>query len=339
MLTRAYPRVVLSHTPTPIEFLKNMSRSLGGAQIWIKRDDCTGLAMGGNKSRQLEYYFGEAVAQDADTILITGAVQSNYVRCAVAAARKFGMDVEVQLEDRTADRPQVYHESGNPYLIKMMGARIHHYPEGEDEEGADAALYLIAENLKKEGKNPYVIPLADRHIPLGALGYVDCAEEILKQLDEHNIQINGVIVGTGSGATQAGLLAGLRAAGSKIDVYGFCVRRDQASQHLRVFEKAKTVADMIGHPHIISEDDIWVDDQVLGPGYGQLNEDVLHAIRKTAEWEGILLDPVYTGKAMAGLIALITNRRFTDAQNVLFLHSGGTPAVFGYPEIVEDLDL
>jgi len=336
MLTDKYPRAILSHTPTPVELLKNMTANLGGAQIWIKRDDCTGLAMGGNKSRQLEYYIGEAIAQNADTILITGAVQSNYARCAVAAARKYGMEVEVQLEDRTPDRPQEYHNSGNPYLMKMMGAKIHHYPDGEDEEGADNSLYAMAEKLKLAGKNPYVIPLAGSHTPLGALGYVDCAEEMLQQFDEQNLQIDGIIIGTGSGMTHAGLVAGLRALGSKIPIYGFCVRRDQASQTARVFEKTKIVAEMIGHPDIITTDDIWVDDRMLRPGYGQLNDDVLAAIHITAECEGILIDPVYTGKAMAGLIHLVESGHFTQNQNILFLHSGGTPAVFGYPEIIEE---
>lgn len=336
MLTDRYQRAILSHTPTPIEFMGNLSKRLDGAQIWIKRDDCTGLAMGGNKSRQLEYYFGEALAQKADTVLITGAVQSNYARCTVAAARKLGMDVEVQLEERTPNQSREYYSSGNPFLMKLMGAKIHHYPDGEDEEGADNALYARAEILKQEGKNPYVIPLAGSHKPIGALGYVDCAEELLQQLTDQNLDIDGIIIATGSGTTHAGLLAGLRAKGSKINVYGICVRRDQSAQASRVLTKTKIVAEMIGHPDIIDESDIWVDDAMLRPGYGQLNDDVLNAIRVTAESEGILLDPVYTGKSMAGLFSLVKSKHFTKNQNILFLHSGGTPAVFGYPKIIND---
>ena len=336
MLTNGYPRAILAHTPTPIELLRNMSDHLGGAQIWVKRDDCTGLAMGGNKVRQLEYYFGEALLKQADTILITGAVQSNYARCAAAAARKFGMAVEAQLEERTPGRRREYYHSGNPFLLKMMGARIHHYPGGEDEAGADEALYQRAEELKKVGKSPYVIPLANHHVPLGALGYVDCAEALLQQLDEMRLQIDGIVIATGSGATQAGLVAGLRALGSKIPVYGFCVRRDQKSQITRVLEKTNRVAAMINHPDIIKASDILVDDRMLHPGYGQLNPEVRAAIRTTAECEGILIDPVYTGKAMAGLLHLVESKHFAYDQKVLFLHSGGTPAVFGYPEIIED---
>ena len=333
-LTDKYPRVVLSHTPTPLEQLVNMSVKLGGPEIWIKRDDCTGLAMGGNKTRQLEYYFGEALRQGADTVLITGAIQSNYARCTVAAARKLGMDVEVQLEDRTPNRPDAYFNSGNPQLMRLMGARIHFYPDGEDEIGADKALYTRAEELEKCGKRPYVIPLAGHHPPLGALGYVDCAIEILEQIEQQSLDIGAIVIASGSGATHAGLVAGLRACGSPISVYGFCVRRDQQAQAVRVLEKTRIVAYMIGCSSPITEDDIWVNDATLQPGYGQLNAHALNAIKKTAEWEGILLDPVYTGKAMAGLIQLIEAAHFKPDQTVLFLHSGGTPALFGYPELV-----
>jgi len=333
-LTDNFPRVSLSHTPTPIEPLMNMSTKLSGPEIWIKRDDCTGLAMGGNKSRQLEYYFGEAVQQGADTILITGAVQSNYARCAVAAARKLGMDIEVQLEDRTPNRPEEYFNSGNPHLMKLMGATIHFYPDGEDEDGADKALYTRADELEKSGKQPYVIPLAGHHVPLGALGYVDCATELLEQLEQQNLTISHIVIASGSGATHAGLVAGLRACGSPIVVYGFCVRRDQQAQAARVLEKTRKVARMIKWSGAITEEDIWVSDGTLHPGYGQLNAAALGAIRKTAEWEGILLDPVYTGKAMAGLIHLIETAQFRQGQTVLFLHSGGTPALFGYPELI-----
>ena len=151
MLTDHYPSVALSHTPTPLECLTNLSDHLGGPRIWAKRDDCTGLAMGGNKARQLEFYIGDALSHGADTLLTTGATQSNHVRMTVAAARKLGLEVEVQLEKRVEGRQQAYYESGNPFLIKLMGAKIHFYPEGEDENGADAAMDARAEELCLEG--------------------------------------------------------------------------------------------------------------------------------------------------------------------------------------------
>ncbi|MBT5074179.1 MAG: D-cysteine desulfhydrase family protein [Kordiimonadaceae bacterium] len=335
MLTDKFPRAVLAHTPTPVERLDNLSDELGGPKIWIKRDDCTGLAFGGNKARQLEYYFGEAVQDNADTILITSAVQSNYSRTAVAAARKYGMDAVVQQEERVPDRPEEYYKSGNPYLSKLMGAHILSYPEGEDEEGADKAVFEQAEKLRAQGKTPYVIPLAGTHIPLGSLGYVDCAEEILGQIKAMDINIDAIICASGSGTTHAGLVAGLRAMASDIPVYGICVRRDKISQISRVFEKTGKVADMIGHKGIIKQDDIWLDDSVLSPGYGQLNDQVTEAIDLAAKCEGLLVDPVYTGKALAGLIELVRKGQFKKDQNIMFIHTGGAPALFGYPELVE----
>lgn len=334
MLTEKYPRAKLAHTPTPIEVLQRLSDKVGGPTIWVKRDDCTGLAFGGNKARQLEYYFGEAIRENADTILITSAVQSNYSRSAVAAARKYGMDVEVQLEERVPDRPSEYYQSGNPFLSKLMGARTFSYPDGEDEEGADNEVFKRAEELKKQGKVPYVIPLAGTHIPLGSLGYVDCAEELLIQVSERNIPLDAIVCASGSGTTHAGLLAGLRASGQNVPVYGICVRRDQVSQRERVLKKSKIVAEMLGFENIIEEGDVRLTDVTLSPGYGQLNDKVLEAIDLAATCEGLLVDPVYTGKALAGLIDLIRNGEFSKSDNILFIHTGGTPALFGYPELV-----
>ena len=176
-LVSDFPRVQLGHTPTPLELLDNVSAEFG-TRVWIKRDDCTGLAFGGNKSRQLEFYLGDALAKGADTLLTTGAVQSNHVRTTVAAARKLGLEVEVQLEHRVdRDQPE-YHQSGNPYLVRLMGATIHYYPVGEDEDGADAALEVRADALRQQGRTPYVIPLSNAHTPYGAFGYVEGAEEL-----------------------------------------------------------------------------------------------------------------------------------------------------------------
>lgn len=335
MLTDKFARVELAHTPTPLDRLGNLSDFLLGPRIWAKRDDCTGLAMGGNKARQLEFYIGDAQSKGADTLLTTGAVQSNHVRMTIAAARKMGMDVEVQLEKRVSGRRKEYFESGNPFLMKMMGAKIHYYPEGEDEDGADHALYTRSEELIKQGRTPYVIPLAENHVPYGALGYVKCAEELLEQFKQLNISIDGIVTASGSATTHAGLLTGLRALGSNIPVFGFCVRRDKTAQAVRVMNKCLKVADMIEHPGIVSQKDIWVDDRMLHPGYGQLNDNLLEAIRLTARYEGLLLDPTYSGKSMAGLIHLVTSGKFKAGQNIVFLHTGGTPAIFGYPEILD----
>lgn len=328
-----YPSVSLSHTPTPLEKMPNLSRFLGGPELWIKRDDCTGLAMGGNKSRQLEYYIGQALEQGADTLLTTGAVQSNHVRMTIAAARKLGLEVEVQLEKRVSGRPVEYYDSGNPFLMKVLGARIHSYPVGEDEEGADKAMYRRAEELKKQGARPYVIPLSGMHTPYGALGYVKAAEEILSQLGDLSLQMDAMVLATGSATTHAGLLYGFRALGSPIKVIGICVRRPASLQFQRVLDKTDDLAKMLDYERCVTEVDIQVDDAVLQPGYGQLNEHVVEAIKLAAKEEGILLDPVYTGKAMAGLINLLRQGAWASKQRLMFLHTGGTPALYGYPEL------
>jgi D-cysteine desulfhydrase/L-cysteate sulfo-lyase len=333
-LTDAFPSVTLAHTPTALEAMPNLTTQLAGPELWIKRDDCTGLAMGGNKARQLEFYIGQAMQQGADTLLTTGAVQSNHVRMTIAAARKMGLDVEVQLEQRVTGRQAPYYDSGNPFLMKLMGARIHHYAVGEDEEGADQALYRRAEALKLEGAHPYVIPLSGSHTPYGALGYVRAAEEILQQLAEMELSLDAIVLPSGSANTHAGLLLGLRALDSPIAVIGMCVRRSADLQFQRVLDKSRELGAMLKQGERVSEQDIQLDDGMLHPGYGQLNENVIDAIAMTARSEGILLDPTYTGKAMAGLIAHIRQRRWTADQRVLFLHTGGAPALFGYPEIL-----
>ncbi|MCL4148153.1 UNVERIFIED_CONTAM: hypothetical protein GTU68_007055 [Idotea baltica] len=245
------------------------------------------------------------------------------------------MAAEVQQEERVPDRPIEYYNSGNPYLSKLMGAKIFSYPDGEDEEGADKAVFERAEQLKLDGKRPYVIPLAGTHKPLGSLGYVDCAEELLQQIRAMTLDIDAVVCASGSGTTHAGLVAGLKALGSTIPVYGICVRRARTAQFERVYKKSIVVAKMIGFDNIIQEQDIRLTDVTLEPGYGRLNDKVTEAIDLAAVAEGLLVDPVYTGKALAGLIHLIREKKFLNDQNVVFIHTGGTPALFGYPELVD----
>ncbi len=331
-----FPSVSLSHTPTPLEKMPHLTSVMSGPEIWVKRDDCTGLAMGGNKARQLEYYVGQALQQAADTLLTTGAVQSNHVRMTIAAARKMGMQVEVQLEKRVSDRLPQYYDSGNPMLMKIMGAKIHHYPVGEDEDGADNALFERAEVLKAEGATPYVIPLSGMHTPYGALGYVKAAEEILQQITQMNLTFDAIVLASGSANTHAGLLFGLRVLGSPVQVYGMCVRRNAELQKQRVLDKTNQLASMMKVDVCVTADDVHVDDCMLQPGYGQLNEHVIEAISLTAESEGILLDPTYTGKAMAGLLAYVRDGMWSEDQLVMFLHTGGTPALFGYPELISE---
>jgi len=322
------PRALLSHTPTPIDEMPNLGKRIGGPNLFTKRDDCTGLGMGGNKARQLEFYVGEAVAQKADCVLITGAVQSNFVRMAAAAARKVGLECHIQLEDRVPNPSPLYRHSGNILLNRMLGSTLHSYPEGEDEAGADRQLEKIADDLKEQGKTPYVIHL-------GSLGYVVAAREIVQQMNDGGLEFDEIIVASGSGATHSGLLFGLRALGCSIPVRGICVRRTKDLQRPRLVSRCQEIADLLEIENPVAEDDIDINDDVLAPGYGKMNDAVLEAIRLTAHCEGIILDPVYTGKTMAGFLNRARNAKI--GESLLFIHTGGQPAVFGYEADLEPM--
>jgi len=325
-----FPRTLLAHAPTPIEKMENLTAALGGPTLWVKRDDCTGLAFGGNKARQIEFYFGEALAQGADTVLITGAVQSNFVRTVAAAAAKLGLDCHVQLEERVKDVDDTYRTSGNVLLDRVLGAHIHSYPEGEDEAGADRALGAIADGLKAEGKKPYIIPLSPGHPPLGALGYVVAARELLGQMATEGHGFDEIVLASGSTSTHAGMLHGLRALGSDLPVLGVCVRRAAELQGPRVKARCDDIAELLGTEPAVSDDDVRVTDVALAPGYGQLNDMTLEALELAAQKEGLVLDPVYTGKVFAGMVHQVRKSAYDDDANVLFLHTGGQPALFAY---------
>ena len=324
-----FPRAALGHLPTPLEALPNLSAD-SGRRLFVKRDDCSGLALGGNKVRQLEFYLGEALAQRADTVLITGAVQSNFVRLAAAAACKLGLDCRVQLEERVPGKGESYRCSGNVLLDRLLGAEIHHYPQGEDEAGADGRLREIAAELTAAGRRPYMIPLAPGHPPLGALGYVAAARELLAQGEAQGLAFDEVVVPSGSGHTHAGLLFGLRALGCRVPVTGICVRRPATAQHPRIRDRCREIAELLDSPNPVAAADVRLDDRDLAPGYGRLNSAVHEAIALAARREGLLLDPVYTGRTFAGLLRRAAAA--PEGARLLFLHTGGTPALFAYQE-------
>jgi len=322
------PRQQLFSGPTPLEAMPNLTTHCAGARLMVKRDDCTQLAFGGNKVRQLEFYLGAAHAQNADTILITSAVQSNFVRLAAAGARKLGMDCHIQQEERVETNDPLYRESGNVLLDKIFGATLHSYPHGEDEAGADRQLEIIASELQAADRRPYIIPLGPGHPPLGALGYVLAANELLSQIKEDDVPVDRIFVGSGSAATHSGLLFGLRALGSDIPVTGVCVRRSAALQQERVLETCKGIAKLLEVDLDIAGDDVDLVDRFLAPGYGKQNKETLHAITLGARKEGLLVDPVYTGKVLAAVIEQ-ASAADKDA-TFLFIHTGGTPALFAY---------
>ncbi len=328
------PRVRLAHLPTPLESMENLSQRLGGPSLIVKRDDCTGVALGGNKARQAEFYFGQAVAAGADTAITTGAFQSNHARMTCAYARKLGMACEIQLEHRVAGKGNSYLNSGNVLLDRLLGARIHEFSDGEDEKGADENLARIAAAVAADGGKPFVIPLGADHPPVGALGYVEAADELLNQATAMDINIDIVVLSSGSASTHAGMLVGLRALGNKARVLGVCVRRDQAAQAARVLARSNATAELAGLPVTITEEDVLVTDSYLGSGYGQLTPEAREAMTLAAECEGLILDPVYTAKAMAGLIGAVREGSIDSHETAVFLHTGGTPALFAYDELL-----
>ncbi len=313
--------------------MPNLTRHCDGARLFVKRDDCTGLAFGGNKARQLEFYLGEARSRDADTILITGAVQSNFVRMAAAGARKLGMACHIQHEARVLTDSPYYHDSGSLFISKLLGATLYSYPEGEDEVGADHRLREIADDLRTTGARPYVIPLAPGHPPLGALGYVVAANELLGQIDEQQLSVDTILVGSGSGATHAGLLFGLRALGSDTRVVGVCVRRSAELQRSRIDTTCQQIASLLKIESKVSGQDIHLLDEFLEPGYGMPNPATMDAIILGAQTEGLMLDPVYTGKAFAAVIAAAKATK--KSSTLVFIHTGGTPAIFAYQDVIE----
>ena len=324
-----FARVDLCHQPTPIEPMERLQKQLSGPQLFIKRDDCTGLATGGNKTRKLEFLLGEALAQGADTLVTQGAVQSNHVRQTAAAACKFGLKCHALLERRVADAASDYESTGNVFLDELFGATLEFRPAGLD---MNAEAEALCQHLRADGAKPYFIPGGGSNA-IGALGYASCAQEIGAQSQELEIDFDYLVVASGSAGTHAGLLAGLQAMGSDLPVLGISVRHPQAKQIAAVHALAeKTLALLNGAALPI--DKVMVDDGYVGPGYGVAAESTLEAIRMAARSEAILLDPVYSAKAMAGLIGLVRSGFFAADAKVLFLHTGGSAALFAYEEIL-----
>jgi L-cysteate sulfo-lyase len=321
-----FPRVRLTQAPTPLEPMQNLSRLLGGPNLWIKRDDSTGLATGGNKTRKLEYLIGEALVKKADIVITQGATQSNHARQTAAAATKFGMACEIILEDRTGYMHEDYRKSGNVILDRLLGANIRHVPANTDMDGAMAKL---ADELKSQGRNPYVIPGGGSN-PVGALGYVTCALELAEQANAIGLDIDLLVHATGSTGTQAGLLAGFEGSRAGIPVLGIGVRAPRPVQEEKVYSLAVRTAELLGIPGAVTRERVVANCDYVGAGYGLPTPGMMEALELVARTEGILLDPVYSGKAMAGLIDLIRKGQFAQGQNIVFLHTGGAVGLFGY---------
>ncbi|MEP9367932.1 D-cysteine desulfhydrase [Xanthobacter sp. VNH20] len=321
-----HPRLRLAHLPTPLERLDRLTEALGGPEIWIKRDDCTGLATGGNKARKLEYIMAEACAAGADTVVTAGAVQSNHARQTAAAAARLGLSCHLLLEAAAFRSDAAYADNGNVLLDRLHGASLELRPHGAD---MARELAACAERLRAEGRRVHLIPIGGSDAT-GALGYVSCAVELAAQAGAARIAFDHIVTATGSAGTQAGLLVGLRAAEVGTRVLGFSVKAGQAEQEQKVHALAADTAARIGRPALVPRADVAVDAAQVGHGYGIPTLKAIAAIRMFAALEGVLLDPVYTGKAAAGLIDHVRKGRFGKGEAVCFLHTGGSAALFGY---------
>jgi len=324
-----FPRIRLGHFPTPLEPMDNLTRLLGGPRLWIKRDDCTGLSSGGNKTRKLEYLMAEALAQKADTVITQGATQSNHARQTVAAAAKLGMQSHILLEDRTGYTQFNYVENGNVLLDRLHGATVERRAGGSDMQGE---MEKVAKQLESTGRRPYVIPGGGSN-PVGALGYVNAALELVNQSVELGLRIDHLVHATGSSGTQAGLVVGLQAMQSKIQLLGIGVRAPKEKQESMVYDLACRTWAHMKLKGDLDRTSVLANCDYVGDGYGVPTPAMVEAVNLLAKTEGILLDPVYSGKGMAGLIDLIRKGQFAKDQNVVFLHTGGSVTLFGYPDI------
>jgi L-cysteate sulfo-lyase len=327
-----FPRLHFAHLPTPLEPMERISKALGGPNLWIKRDDCTGLSSGGNKTRKLEFLMAEAVANDADTIITQGATQSNHARQTCAIASKLGFESHILLENRTGYDDETYTLNGNVLLDQLHGATISVRPSGSD---MNAEMEQLAQTLRDDGKKPFIVPGGGSN-ETGALGYVNAAFELTHQANERSLQIDHLVHATGSAGTQAGLVVGMEAMNSGIPIYGISVRAAKQKQEENVYGLAQRTLDFMGlNPDLVARDKVVANSDYVGDGYGLPTDSMVEAVKMLASYEGILLDPVYSGKGFAGLIDLIRKGHFKQGENVVFLHTGGSVSLFAYPKFFD----
>lgn len=324
------PKVSLGYCPTPFEELKRLSDEIGGPRIWIKRDDLTGLSFGGSKTRSLETLIGQAVEEGADTIITCGPMTSNHVRLTAAAANKLGLSAILVLKnDDKMNKPQ-----GNMLLNTMLGAELV-FANVDTLAELEDVMADLAVSLRKKGAKPFIIP-GGGYSPVGAAGYLTLMAELLEQSKANNITIDSIIFAAGSGCTQSGLIVGNKYYNAGIEIIGLTINREKEVLIDRIHHDVVKTFSLLELDLAIEKDEVNVLDDYLGPAYAVPSDEGLKAIDKLARLEGVILDPCYTGKAMAGVIDL-ASRRFNADQNIVFIHTGGSPGVFTYSETLSSL--
>jgi len=321
------PRVDLGHWPTPLHELPHLSAALGGPRIFVKRDDLSGLALGGNKCRKLEYVLADAQRNGVDTLITSGSSQSNHALQTAAAARKLGMEAYLVLVKGVHVETQ-----GNLLLQNILNSTVDILEVADPSEmftTMPRKMNELADELRSKGRTPLVIP-AGAEFPLGTVGWVDAAEEIGRQLRDQEIDVQYVILAHSGGGTQAGLVLGFKQLKLPLNVVGISTMYQKSAAVSEVVTLANDTARLLGFDQIITPDEITLYDDYIGEGYGIPTEGCIEAIRLVAQTEAIFLDPVYSAKAMAGFIDLIRKGQFTSRDTVLFIHTGGVPALFAY---------
>ena len=326
MLSIDLPRFPLAHLPTPIEPMDNLSRHLGGPRLFVKRDDCTGLAGGGNKTRKLEFLIADALEQGADTVITEGGLQSNHCRQTAAAAARAGLSSVLVLNRGYAEG-----DNGNVLLDRLIGAEL---VVVDTPEERDEAMHRVAGRLTARGRKPYVIPTGGSNA-IGAFGYVNALMEIAAQTQRLGIEFQALVTASGSGGTQGGLVLGKALLDDPIAIIGISDGEPAPALSAVVKSVAETGARRIGEAPPIAPEHIVIFDEYFGPGYGIPTPEMIAAVELVARTEGLLLDPVYSGKAMVGLIDLVERGHFAKDEPVLFLHTGGAPALFAYQSIFQ----
>jgi D-cysteine desulfhydrase family pyridoxal phosphate-dependent enzyme len=309
--------------------MPRLEQFLGGPALWVKRDDCTGLGAGGNKARKLEFLLAGALEKESDCVITIGALQSNHARQTAAACAKLGIECHLILRRGVPVDTEAYNAGGNVLLNGLFGAKVRVIPR---ESSREREMEALAARLRAGGRIPYCIPLGGTDA-VGDLGYAQGARELLEQCAEAGVAPTHVVVATGTGGTQAGLVAGLHALGSPVRVIGISVEGKEAQQAEAVLRHAAATAQSLRSAAPLPPHAVEVVGGYYGPGYGLPCDEMKEALRLAAQLEGLLLDPVYTGKAMAGLIGLARAGRFRRGDTVVFMHTGGLPGLFAYPDL------
>ena len=317
------PRIKLAHLPTPLEDMARLTKALNGPHLWIKRDDCTGLAFGGNKERKTEYVMADALSKKADVVITTGGIQSNHVRATSSAARKCGLKAILVL---TGKEPKTY--DGNLLLDHLLGSEIRFFKGTQKDWEKTHPMEKIAKELAKQGHTPYIIP-AGASYPIGAIAYMNALLELLNQARDTNLKIDYIVHAAGSGGTQAGLILAKQILKSSTAILGINVEPGNNWLIKKTVDIANATASLLRIKETVKPKDVMLRNYSK-PGYGVLSSEAKKAIELTAKTEGILLDPMYTGKAMAGVIDMTRQNQFKKSDNIVFIHTGGTPTLFPY---------